>query len=156
MTSTQNSNRESFVLLQMGGRRLAVPTSRVTELSPPVRLHRFPHTSERISGVIVRRGKIVSVCDASAVLGLRRSSSNSFYLIAENNIGKTRELFGIPVNGECELVSGEVHPPPPTAPNYISGEAVVGDERFDVLDLDALLAAPASVPNQPAQPEVRG
>ena len=137
MTLTHNA-RDSFVLVHIGDRRFAVAAGAVSELSPPVRLHTFPHTTDPVSGVIVRRGRIVPVCNASAVLGGRRSSANLFYLVAECHVAGSAELLAIPVNGESELVSGKIQPPDDTAPSYISGTLPAGADSIAVLDLGIL------------------
>ena len=137
MTLTKNA-RDSFVLVHIGDRRFAVAADAVSELSPPVRLHTFPHTTDPVSGVIVRRGRIVPVCNASAVLGGRRSSANLFYLVAECHVAGSAELLAIPVNGESELVSGKIQPPDDTAPSYISGTLPAGADSIAVLDLGIL------------------
>jgi chemotaxis signal transduction protein len=144
MMPVQNVASDSFVLLQIGERRFALRASIVNELAPPVRLHRFPHASARVSGVIVRRGKIVPVYDPRAVFGGRRSSANLFYLIADCDFRGASDLYAIPVNGECELVSGEILPPAVAAPEYVSGRVSVGGEQVDVLDLSALVVSNGS------------
>lgn len=137
MTLIENP-RDSFVLVHIGDRRFAVAAEVVSELSPPVRLHTFPHTTNPVSGVIVRRGRIVPVCNASAVLGGRRSSANLFYLVAECHVAGSAELLAIPVNGESELVSGKIQPADENAPSYISGTLPAGAELIGVLDLGIL------------------
>jgi CheW-like protein len=136
MSAAENAKANSFVLLQIGDHRVALPAGLVTELAPPVRLHTFPHSSKLIAGVIVRRGRIVPVFDAALVLGGRTSSLQRFYLISRRQIGKASELGAIPVNGECELASGEVLPPAMDRPAYVAGTLTVGEESFDVLNLD--------------------
>lgn len=144
MNVSENAGQNSFVLLRIGGRRVALPTGLVSELAPPVRLHEFPHTSKLIGGVIVRRNRIVPVYDAGLVLGSRSVSSQRFYLIAWWQMGKTRELGAIPVNGECELASGEMQPPAMDRPAYVAGTLAVGDEMVDVLNLDGFAASYAA------------
>ena len=141
MSATENANANSFVLLLIGGRRVALPAGLVAELAPPVRLHTFPHTSKLIAGVIVRRGKIVPVYDAGLVLGGRTSSSQRFYLIARRQIGQASELGAIPVNGECELATGEMQPPAMDRPGWVAGTLAVGDDSLDVLNLEGLAAS---------------
>jgi len=136
----------SFVLLQLGGRRFALDAGIVTELAPPVRLHTSPHTSEILSGVIVRRSRIVPVYDASTVLTGRRSSVHRFYLIARREFGKTSELSAVPVDGECELISGEMLPRDPTQPAYIRGRVAVGEDVIDVLDFELVVTQPLTTP----------
>lgn len=128
----------SFVLLQLGTRRFALPAEIVTELSPPVRLHAFPHSSAMLSGVIVRRARIIPVYDPRAVLIGRHLSTNRFYLIARREFGKASELSAIPVDGECELVSGELRPGMGQA-SYVKGRVAVGEDLIEVLDLEALV-----------------
>ncbi|HXA78760.1 MAG TPA: chemotaxis protein CheW [Candidatus Acidoferrales bacterium] len=144
MRVTENERENSFVLLQIGAQRVALPAGLVAELAPPVRLHAFPHSSKLISGVIVRRGRIVPVYEAALVLGGRSSSSQRFYLIARWQVGNASELGAIPVNGECELASGEMQPAAMGRPAYVAGTLAVGDDSFDVLNLDAFTASHAT------------
>ncbi len=131
----------AFVLLQVGDSRVALPAGIVSELAPPVRLHAFPHSSRFITGVIVRRGRIVPVYDANSVLTRKNSSPQRFYLIAQRRIGKVAEMGAIPVNGECELVSAEMQPPAAERPAYVAGTITVGEQLLDVLDLEAFIAS---------------
>lgn len=141
--AADNTSGNSFVLLQVGGRRVALPARIVGELAPPVRLHIFPHTSPLVAGVIVRRGRIVPVFDAGLVLAGKSSSGQRFYLIARRQLGKTIEWSAIPVNGECELATGEMQPPGIGRPEYVAGTLAVGQESLDVLNLEALVTAEA-------------
>ncbi|MGA2720113.1 MAG: hypothetical protein ABSF78_14225, partial [Candidatus Acidiferrales bacterium] len=50
-------------------------------------------------------------------------------------------LLAIPVNGESELVSGEIRPAAQAAPGYICGSLLSGEEAIDVLDLRAFAKA---------------
>jgi chemotaxis signal transduction protein len=134
--------QNSFVLINIGGSRFAVFADCVAEMSPPVRLHSFPHTTDRVSGVIVRRGRIVPVCNATAIVGERRSSANLFYLVAEWGVAGASELLAIPVNGESELISGEMQPRRDSAPRYISGTLSAGSDSIGVLDLSAFAGSP--------------
>ena len=139
-TIGEAARENSFVLLQIGHRRVALPAAQVAELAPPVRLHTFPHTTPLLAGVIIRRGRIVPVIDTEPVLGGKSPVSHRFYLIANRQIGGTNELGAIPVNGECELASGEMQPPAMDRPGYVAGTLAVGDDSFDVLNLDAFSA----------------
>lgn len=129
----------SFVLLQLGSRRFALPAGLIAELAPPLPLHSFPHTSALLSGVIVRRSRIVAVYDASQILTGKRSSLHRFYLIARREFGKVSELSAIPVDGECELISSEMRPPASSDPAYVSGRITVDDEDVTVLNFESLI-----------------
>jgi hypothetical protein len=133
----------SFVLLQVGSRRFALPAGSVMELAPPVHLHTFPHNSPLVAGVIVRRGRIVPVYDAAEILIGRESPMHRFYLIADRNFVDASEPIAIPVNGECELVTSKVQPPNSDDPAYMCGKLDVESEQIPVLDLELLLAMPA-------------
>jgi chemotaxis signal transduction protein len=141
MSELRHAASGSFVLLQVGDRRVALPAHVVSELAPPVRLHVFPHSSRFITGVIVRRGRIVPVYDANSVFTPQNSSAQRFYLITSCRLGKVAELSAIPVNGECELISAEMQPPTAERPTYVAGTIAVGEELLDVLDLEAFIAS---------------
>jgi chemotaxis signal transduction protein len=155
MSSAENHARKSWVLLHVGNRRFALPAESVMELAPPVRLHNFPHTSELIAGVIVRRGRIVPVYDVAPVLCGRESSVHRFYLIAERAFGSASEASAIPVNGECELATGEMQPPQENAPAYFAGTLAIENENIDVLDLQELVSAGSNNPSPAIQAEAR-
>jgi chemotaxis signal transduction protein len=155
MSSAENHARKSWVLLHVGNRRFALPAESVMELAPPVRLHNFPHTSKLIAGVIVRRGRIVPVYDVAPVLCGRESSVHRFYLIAERAFGSASEASAIPVNGECELATGEMQPPQENAPAYFAGTLAIENENIDVLDLQELVSAGSNNPSPAIQAEAR-
>ncbi|MGH9683350.1 MAG: chemotaxis protein CheW [Candidatus Acidiferrales bacterium] len=142
MSAAENPGLRSFVLLQVGSRRFALPAGSVTELAPPVRLHTFPHNSPLVAGVIVRRGRIVPVYDAAPILMGRESPIHRFYLIAERDFGGASEPSAIPVNGECELVASDVWPSASDDPAYVCGKLEVESEQIPVLNLELLLAMP--------------
>jgi chemotaxis signal transduction protein len=141
MSAAETSGQPSFVILQVGNRRFALPSEAVVELAPPVRLHPFPHTSPLIAGVIVRRGRIVPVYDAASVLLGRSSSAQRFYLVARRRAGSASDLAAIPVNGECELASGNMLAPEADHPAWVAGTLSLDDESVDVLDFGALTMA---------------
>jgi chemotaxis signal transduction protein len=154
MNGASQSVQPSFVILQVGERRFALPASIVAELAPPVRLHSFPHDTPSILGVIVRRGHIVPVYDAASALGIRESSAQRFYLITRRRIGKAAEFGAIPVNGDCELAVGDLQPAGADRPSCVSGMLQFGEELLDVFDLD-LLMSPGSAPDSSDPAEAR-
>lgn len=138
-STLENAQGHSFVLLQISDQRFALPAELVAELAPPVRLHSFPHSSPMLSGVIVRRGRILPVYDATRALSGRSSLAHRFYLVARRQFGEVTELGAIPVDGECELVSGDIQPPASDLPPYVRGTIRAGDETVGVLDIEALV-----------------
>ena len=151
MSAVEQGSKRSYVLLHVGNRRFALRSESVEELAPPVRLHHFPHTTALVAGVIVRRGRIVPVYDVAPVLCGRESSVHRFYLVARRNFGTESEASAIPVNGECELANGEIQPTTAGDPDYFSGSLNVGDEKIQVLNLEALVSSDATA-DDPARP----
>jgi chemotaxis signal transduction protein len=141
MSTSQNANPNSFVVLRIGARRFALDAGIVAELAPPVRMHTFPHTSKSVAGVIVRRRRIVPVYDAGPLLAGRTSEGQKFYLIAQGGLGEDGDFGAILVNGECEMATGEMRPPEADRPAYVAGTVAIGDESLDVLNLEALVAS---------------
>jgi chemotaxis signal transduction protein len=133
------ANAKSYVLLQIGDRRFALPSAEVSELAPPVRLHQFPHNSPLVSGIIVRRGRLVPVYDVCPLLTGKNSPSHQFYLVARRHFGSASEPAAIPVNGDSELVTADAVQV--TSPKYVSGMLMIGEESIEILDLDSLVAA---------------
>lgn len=143
MTVSAETTAKSFVLLPMGTRRIAFAADSVVELTSPQRLHNFPHRTPWISGVIVRRNRIVPVYDAGRLFGEQDALERRFYLIAEWQSGELRDLCAIPVSGECELVSCGPVTPIETEPDgrgsFAIGLIAVGDEEVEIVDLSRLI-----------------
>lgn len=133
-------NASSFVLFPLGEKRFALPADVVTELARPDRLQAFPQTTKMLSGVLLRRGHIVPVCDVAPVLIGPQAPARKFFLIANRTFGSAREWTAIPVSGECELVSAEPLPVTGRLPNYVVNLLSLPDEIIEVLDLDLLNA----------------
>ena len=130
----------SFVLFPLGKKRFALPAERVTELARPDRLQSFPHTTWLLAGVLVRRGRIVPVCDIAQVLIGPSAPARRFYLIATRCFEGAVEGTAIPVSGECELVRTGMIPPTGKLPDYVCGLLPLDKEIVEVLDLDQLAA----------------
>jgi chemotaxis signal transduction protein len=139
MIALENAQRESFVLINLADQQFALPAKIVAELAPPVRLHSFPHASPLVAGVIVRRGHLLPVYDAGRALSGKSSLAHRFYLVARREFGDVSEMSAIPVDGECELITGDVLPRGENAPPYISGEIAGPSGPVGVLDLEALV-----------------
>lgn len=146
MTREGQAEGRSFVLVALGGRRYALPAASVAELVAPAPLLTLPHTTPLVSGVLVRRGRIVPVCDIAQALIGPSGSSRKFYLIVAGAYGSGDEWIAIPVSGECELMNGEPLAPSQDLPPYVSGLLPVGSETIQILNLEALSEATATGP----------
>jgi chemotaxis signal transduction protein len=132
---------KSYVLFPLGKRRFALPAEIVTELARPDSVQTFPHRTPLLTGVLVRRGKIVPVCDVAQVLVGAAAPPRKFYLIANCNLESRQELTAVPVTGECELASAAEVPLTGHEPSYISGLLAIGDEIVSIVALEKLISA---------------
>ena len=130
-----------FVLFPLGGKRFALAAEAVTELARPGQMQSFPHTTPLVTGVLLRRGKLVPVCDVAAVLAGPDAPTRRLYLISSRRFDDgTTEATALPVHGECELLSTQILPRTGNLPRYVLGLLSLRDEIVQVLDLEKLLA----------------
>lgn len=153
MTVSAELELKSFVLLRLGERRFAVAADQTAELVAPSRVFRFPHKTPKIEGVILRRGRIVPVCDIAETLIGKYLSSRRFYLIALRRYGQRTEWVALPVTGECELINAELTAASASDEPHVAGWLSHGGDVIEVLNLDALTPGleeftPGSTPSQ--------
>jgi chemotaxis signal transduction protein len=135
---------KSYVLFPLGEKRFALPAETVTELARPDSVQTFPHRTPLLTGVLVRRGKIVPVCDVAQVLVGPAAPPRKFYLIATCNLGPRQELTAVPVTGECELASASRVPLTGIEAPYVSGLLAMGDETVAIVALEKLICVEAT------------
>src|SRR5674476_937716 len=78
-----------YVTAMIGGQLFGLPISRVQDVFMPERLTRVPLSSSEIAGVLNLRGRIVTVVDMRARLGLPK-----------NDDGKPPMAVGVDLRGE--------------------------------------------------------
>lgn len=142
MNATLEVVAQSFVLLHLGGRRFALPAEVVAELVPPGRIFTFPHTTENLEGVLVRRGHIIPVCDFAQCLLGERLTDNRYYLIARRHFPLGNEWMALPVTGQCELITAEMLPATGEHAPHVAGWLSHEGEIVEVLDLARLTPGP--------------
>ena len=143
MSLENSSHIPSFVVFQIGTRRVALSQNCVAELITSPVLFSFPHTSPLITGIVLRRGRIVPVLDLGPGLVGEPSPPPRFFLVVERQISNISERCAIPVQGECELVDGIMFPVEGQE-NFVTGCLDINDEQVAVLDLEKTIAAGAS------------
>ena len=93
MTTTKTPPAEGavaeYVTAMIGGQLFGLPISRVQDVFMPERLTRVPLSSSEIAGVLNLRGRIVTVVDMRARLGLPK-----------NEEGKPPMAVGVDLRGE--------------------------------------------------------
>jgi chemotaxis signal transduction protein len=154
MNAAGTNPSDAFVLLNLGRHRFALSSENIAELAPPVRLHTFAHRTPLVSGVIVRRGRIIPVYDVASVLMGGPGLAGRFYLITTHRLAGGEELCAIPVTAGCELKMAKMTPPTDGCASYVRGFVNIENEQIEVLDLNALLAPPQA-PAEAAAAEPR-
>ena len=142
MTAEAASLVPSFVVFQVGSRRVALARDCVAELIASPLQFSFPHTTPLITSVVLRRGRIVPVLDLGPGLLGVPSPPARFFLVVERRTSDISERCAIPVQGECELVAG-VMLPADGKDEYVSGSMDLNQEQIDVLDLEKAIAGGA-------------
>lgn len=140
MSADNSSLVPSFVVFHIGKRRVALSRDCVAELIASPIVFLFPHTTPLITGVALRRGRIVPVLDLGPGLLGEASPPARFFLVVERRISKSSERCAIPVQGECELVTG-IMLSPTSQEDFVAGHLDLNEERIDVLDLEKAIAA---------------
>lgn len=143
MNSVPESGLQSFVLLRLGERRFAVPASQVAELVAPSRIFRFPHKSPALEGVILRRGRMIAVCDIAERLTGKKLDTRRFNLLATRKYGNQQDWIAIPVSGECELINVDVMQAGTNDSPHVDGWLSHDGEVIEVLRLSALTPGPS-------------
>lgn len=146
MTLATATDLQSFVLLRLGDRRFAVTANQIAELVAPSRIFRFPHRTAEVEGVILRRGRIVPVCDVAEKLLGKKLASRRFYLIVQRCYGAQTEWVALPVTGDCELINTEMTLPSDTDAPHVSGWLSHAGDVIEVLNIAALTPGPNEAP----------
>jgi len=133
---------ESFVLLRLGERRFALRAANIVELIAPSRVFRFPNHTPALEGVILRRGKIIPICDVSEQLVGTKMTVRRFYLIATRLFGMQKESIALPVSGDCELISAEMAPRTELDSPHVGGWISHRGDVIEILNLEMLTPGP--------------
>ena len=149
MTWTDQIDSHSCVLLRIAERTFALSADQVAELVAPSRIFRFPHQTNELDGVILRRGRVVPVCDLAEKLTGKRLTSRRFYLIAWRQQATSRETVALPVSGECELIKADLTPASPTDSPHVAAWLSHNGEVIEVLNLSALTPEIILAPTSP-------
>jgi chemotaxis signal transduction protein len=156
MTWMDHADTCSCVLLRLGERRFALAADQVAELAAPSRIFRFAHRTPEIAGVILRRGRVVPVCDISEQLTGKCLSQLRFYLIATRRYQSSHDWIALPVSGECELIRAEFTPAGDGDSPHVAGWLSHNGEVIELLNLKALTPAAAPPPQRSAPASLEG
>ncbi len=151
MTRSDHLDACSCVLLRLGERRFALAADQVAELAAPSRIFRFAHKTPEIDGVILRRGRVVPVCDVAEILIGKKLNQRRFYLIATRRQPQGLDWIALPVSGECELIQADLTSASPSDSPHVFAWLSHKGEVIEVLNLYALTpgANPHPIPQAP-------
>ena len=138
MSFSEQLDSRSCVLLRLGERRFALAADQVAELLAPSRIFRFAHRTPQIDGVILRRGRVVAVCDLSEKLTGKRLGMRRFYLIATRGQQSAMDWVALPVSGECDLIQADLTPAGASDSPHVAAWLSHDGEGIEVLNLNAL------------------
>lgn len=138
MSQPEQLDARSCVLLRLGERRFALAAEHIAELVAPSRVYRFAHRTPGIDGVILRRGRVVPVCDVAEQLVGKKLTYRRFYLVAARRRGTNMDWVALPVSGECELITADLTPASESDSPHVAAWLSHGGEVIEVLNLDAL------------------
>jgi chemotaxis signal transduction protein len=144
MSWTAQIDAHSCVLLRLGERRFALPADQVAELASPSRIFRFAHQTPEIDGVILRRGRVVPVCDIADKLTGKKLGQRRFYLIAARRYAESLDWVALPVSGECELIHADLTPAGSSDSPHVAAWLSHNGEVIEVLNLKAVTPGPES------------
>ena len=159
MSWMEQLDGRSCVLLRLGDRRFALAADQVSELVSPSRMFRFAHATPEIDGVILRRGRVVPVCDVAEKLVGKRLTSRRYYLISRRRPEGTADWIALPVSGDCELIHADLTPASPSDSPHVAAWLSHAGEVIEVLNLAALTpgTGPAeSMAVETPKPEANG
>jgi purine-binding chemotaxis protein CheW len=117
-TETTEGTVAEYVTAVIGGQLFGLPISRVQDVFMPERLTRVPLSPAEIAGVLNLRGRIVTVVDMRARLGLPRNGDRK---LSDNS----REENPVNLDPRMAKLAGGVH--------RLDGQLMV------VLDVDRVL-----------------
>ncbi|HKE07049.1 MAG TPA: chemotaxis protein CheW [Candidatus Acidoferrum sp.] len=138
MNHPEQLDARSCVLLRLGERRFALAAEHIAELVAPSRVYRFAHRTPGIDGVILRRGRVVPVCDVAERLVGKKLTYRRFYLVATRRRGANLDWVALPVSGECELITADLTPASESDSPHVAAWLSHDGEVIEVLNLDAL------------------
>jgi purine-binding chemotaxis protein CheW len=143
--SESTREHERLVLLVVDGHRFGIPIERVREIIPARPYTPLPGSGEHVRGLINLRGRIVTVVDLGARLGLPPAAANPDHSIVIVEHGA--KLVGLAVEEVARIVSVDPASLETSAEAlrslridraYLRGVAEAGDEIFVAISPDEI------------------
>lgn len=141
-----NSNRQIQLLtIKVAGQLVGVPITRVRDVLFLDKVTSVPLAPKEVLGVINLRGRIVTVVDAHAALGLPIDKRPERMMCVTAEAGG--DLYGVAVDRADDLLSvniADIHPNPSTLPqpwrSLSQGIVTLDGNLLAVVDINRLIA----------------
>ena len=147
-TETIEGAVTEYVTAVIGGQLFGLPISRVQDVFMPQRLTRVPLSSAEIAGVLNLRGRIVTVVNMRARLGLPKNDDGKPPMAV--GVDLRGESYGLLIDtvGEVMKLGETTHEPNPVNLDPRLARVSGGVHRLDgqlmvILDVDSVLNASA-------------
>jgi purine-binding chemotaxis protein CheW len=138
------SNIIQLLTIKVAGQLVGVPITRVRDVLFLDKVTRVPLAPNEVLGVINLRGRIVTVIDAHASLGLSRRDRPERLMCVTAEAGG--DLYGVAVDRADDLLSveaSEIHPNPSTLPQpwrtLSQGIITLDGNLLAVVDINRLI-----------------
>lgn len=125
----------AWVVFLCGQTRFGVPLERVSEIVPPRPFTRLPGTGPEVCGLVALRGRVVTVFDLGAILGLRGAATLPDHRLLLLQLGARR--VGAAVEDVLDIAPARVETQ--QGQPGILGIGYTEDVTFTALDPVALL-----------------
>ena len=146
-TQSSEGTVAEYVTAVIGGQLFGLPISRVQDVFMPERVTRVPLSSTEIAGVLNLRGRIVTVIDMRARLGLPRAEDGKVPMAV--GVDLRGESYGLLIDqiGEVLRLPDDSREENPVNLDHRMAKLAGGVHRLDgqlmvVLDVDRVLDLP--------------
>ena len=144
MHHSANTATAEYVTVMLGGQLFGLPISRVQDVFMPERLTRVPLSSSEIAGVLNLRGRIVTVVDMRARLGLPKAEDGKPPMAV--GVDLRGESYGLQIDtiGEVVTLDESAREPNPVNLDAALARISAGIHRLErqllvILDVDRVL-----------------
>lgn len=147
----EGEKKSSYLSFNLGPELYCLPVEAIEELQPVGKITPIPYTPVWYEGVINARGSILPVINLAELIGLKAADNTRSQVVVINyNQYKLCFLTG-PAQGLKEIDESQLKVEASLS-DIVSSEFVKGltDNRFIVLDIDALLKSQKLIVNEEA------
>ena len=144
MISTNQSDADNFVLMELAGTTYGLRSQFVRHLEMVENVTPVPNASAAVEGVVFSRGEVIPAVNLRTRFGFARAAHDLHSrLIIVNASGRTIGLIVDSAREFAKIPSSAIQPPPEAlsnmASNYLDGVAMLDKRMVMILNLAELL-----------------